>query len=274
MNQILCNASQLNENDTVYVPFTEVELFVNSILEGVSTNIIVISGDWQLVKPASNVSIHKLLTHPHVLKWFCQNLPKYGGPNPFHPKIAPFPYGLHEDPRNSILRVYTEVLFGSLLDDSFLNKTKSIFVGPLSSTNSARSSIPRKSGRMDPTSFFLEMAKSKYVVSPDGDRPECYRHYEAIGLGTVPITELDQFLFRHLVSGPKNGSVIFGNKEWNLTMLENELDQKPVVKRSMIREDYWMDWVDDVVGFRVNWNTYDNGNGLTEFENSLLVLLD
>jgi hypothetical protein len=90
----------------------------------------------------------------------------------------------------------------------------------------------------------------------------------------VPITELDPFFFRHLgPAGPKNGSVIFGNKKWDLALLESELDPKPVVNRGMIREDYWMDWVDDVVGLRVNWNTYDKGNGFTEFENSLLVLL-
>lgn len=35
-----------------------------------------------------------------------------------------------------------------------------------------------------------------------------------------------------------------------------------------------MDWVDDVGGSRLNWDTYDNGNDLTEFENSLLAMLD
>ena len=114
------------------------------------------------------------------------------------------------------------------------------------------------------------MAKSKYVLSPNGDRSECFRHYEAIGLGSVPITELDPILYRHF----DNGSVIFNNKEWNLTLLEKELHPKPIVKRSMIREDYWMDWVDKVIGSRINWNTYDNGNGLTEFQNGLLELLE
>jgi len=88
------------------------------------------------------------------------------------------------------------------------------------------------------------MAKSKYVLSPNGDRSECFRHYEAIGLGSVPITELDPILYRHF----DNGSVIFNNKEWNLTLLEKELHPKPIVKCSMIREDYWMDWVDNVIG--------------------------
>jgi hypothetical protein len=285
INQLLHNASQLEENDTVYVSLTEVERFVNDVLDAVSTNIIVISGDWYIVEPASNVAIYKLLTHPRVLKWFCQNLPKYGGANPFHPKIAPFPYGLKEggphtrpqdypQPNNAQLRRYTDVLFRSIQDDSLLNKTNFIFLGPLAKTTGTRSSIPQTRGRMEPTSYFLEMAKSTYVLSPNGDRPECHRHYEAIGLGTVPVTELDPFFFRHLGNGQKNGPVIFDTKEWDIGLLENELDPKPVVRRSMILEDFWMDWVDGVIGFRVNWNTYENGNGLTESENSLLMLLN
>ena len=75
----------------------------------------------------------------------------------------------------------------------------------------------------------------------------------------MPIIELDMILYCHL----DNGSVIFNNKEWNLTLLEKELHPKPIVKCSMIREDYWMEWVDNVIGSRINWNNYDNGNGLT-----------
>ena len=36
-SQLLRNSSQFQENDTIYVPFTEVEQFVNEVLDGVST---------------------------------------------------------------------------------------------------------------------------------------------------------------------------------------------------------------------------------------------
>ena len=191
---------------------------------------------------------------------------------PIHPKISPFPYGLKEGgkPKLNPLPSYKHIFFGSIQNKSLLNKSNFIFTCPLGNGDCTRSSLPQLTTRMNPTDFFLEMAKSKYVLSPNGDRPECFRHYEAIGLGSVPITELDPILYRHL----DNGSVIFNNKEWNLTLLEKELHPKPIVKRSMIREDYWMDWVDNVIGSRINWNTYDNGNGLTEFQNGLLKLLD
>ena len=63
ISQYLQNGSQLKENDTIYVPFTEVERFVNDILDDVSTAFVVISGDWQNVGPISNTAIGKLLNH-------------------------------------------------------------------------------------------------------------------------------------------------------------------------------------------------------------------
>ena len=57
-------------------------------------------------------------------------------------------------------------------------------------------------------------------------------------------------------------------------MLEQTLDPNPMVNRNLIREDYWMDWIDDVVGVRLNWNHFDNGNGLTETEQFSLKIMD
>ena len=278
-NLTLHGTSQLKEKDTIYVPHSEVERFVNDILDGVSTNIVVISGDSQNWPPAPIIAVNKLLNHPHVLKWFCQNLPKYGrvNRNGYHPKIASFPYGLNEgapwDGGKWIgsLPHYKKIFFGSIQDKSLLDKTNFIFAGPLGNNGGGeRSCLPQSTERIPPTQYFLEMAKSKYVVSPNGDRPDCYRHYEAIGLGAVPITQLDPVAYAHFGVG----SVIYNNKQWDLALLEKELDPWPIVNRNMIREDYWMDWVDAVVVSRLNWNSYDDGNGLTEFENSLLAKLE
>jgi len=145
ISQYLQNGSQLKENDTIYVPFTEVEQFVNDILDDVSTTIVVISGDWQNVGPISNTTIGKLLNHSRVLKWFCQNLPKYGGVNPYHPKIAPFPYGLKEGgrPKLNPLPSYKHIFFGSLQNKSLLNKSNFIFAGPLGNGDGKHSSLPQ-----------------------------------------------------------------------------------------------------------------------------------
>lgn len=37
-------------------------------------------------------------------------------------------------------------------------------------------------------SYLQNIASSKYVLSPHGDYPDCYRHYEAMYLSAIPIT--------------------------------------------------------------------------------------
>jgi hypothetical protein len=105
----------------------------------------------------------------------------------------------------------------------------------------ARSCPPRK--------YYKTMHESKYIISPDGDRPECYRHYEAIGLGTMPITQLHPHLYRHL-----SGNVVFNETKWNLTELEMKLPTNPNVNRRLIYEEYWMEYVERVVGRPMRWH--------------------
>ena len=111
-----------------------------------------------------------------------------------------------------------------------------------------------KKERLLPIDYFTNIYNSKYILSPNGDRPECFRHYEALGLGTVPITELDSKLglFRHLLDGP----VIYDNRVWNVTLLGQTLDPYPIVNRNLIREDYWMNWMEEQIGNNVQltWN--------------------
>jgi hypothetical protein len=114
-------------------------------------------------------------------------------------------------------------------------------------TNPQRLNIP--SGPFVGSQRYLsEMHASKYVFSPDGDRPECYRHYEAIAMGAMPITQLDASTHFHLA-----GNVIFNNSMWNVTLLEATLPQNPQVNQRLIFEEYWMEYVERTVGRPLRW---------------------
>jgi len=39
-------------------------------------------------------------------------------------------------------------------------------------------------------SFYETIAMTKFVISPIGDRDDCYRHYECIGLGAIPVSNV------------------------------------------------------------------------------------
>jgi hypothetical protein len=64
----------------------------------------------------------------------------------------------------------------------------------------------------------------------------------------VPITQLDASTHSHL-----EGNAIFNNSVWNLTVLEATLPQNPLVSQQLIFEEYWMEYVERVVGRPLRW---------------------
>jgi hypothetical protein len=40
--------------------------------------------------------------------------------------------------------------------------------------------------------FYKKMGEAEFLLSPIGDRDDCYRHYECIGLGTIPISNIGE----------------------------------------------------------------------------------
>jgi len=245
------NFSFIKDYDTIYVPIVELNNFGDNMLGYLSNKVVIISGFWQFTNSgATQDTVQRLLDSEYVIHWFCQNLPRYGGENPHHQKISPFPYGLKERGHKgaTALNSYKKVFFQSLNKTATEKKTK-IYSGYLSRTAPSRKSIP-SGKKLEPEAFFRETAKSRYILSPNGDRPDCYRHYEAIGLGVVPITQLDPYLYRHLQNGP----VVYNITNWNISKLEESLDPEPVVNRNLIFEDYWMSWVDYIVEIELNWN--------------------
>ena len=87
----LVKAEQLRDRDTVFVPITAIETFVERILPSLTVSIVVISGQTWIVPPAKESAIQSLVRNPKIIRWFCQNLSVYGGSDPRHPKISPFP---------------------------------------------------------------------------------------------------------------------------------------------------------------------------------------
>lgn len=177
-------------------------------------------------------------------------------------QLYPFPYGLshfangaaipsHYNPESK--GAYVEELSKSPLQrqqkDNANSSTETVFVGYITqdSNKDARQHVP--SGvKLPPLQYYEKMHASSYILSPDGDRPECYRHYEAIGLGTMPITQLHPHLYRHL-----EGSVVFNTTDWNVTKLETALDKTPAVNRRLVFEEYWMHYVERQVGRPMLW---------------------
>jgi hypothetical protein len=154
-------------------------------------------------------------------------------------QISPWPYG--SNPKK-LTEFKDELLRKAPTRDNLIYLS-----GFSRTTNPQRLDIPR-GPKVGVEKYLGDMHASRYVISPDGDRPECYRHYEAIGLGTMPISQLDERTHSHL-----EGNVIFNNSMWNLTVLEATLPQKPQVNQRLVFEEYWMEYVERIVGRSLRW---------------------
>ena len=262
------NIPLIEDYDTIYVPFSKQDNFVDIVLQYLDVRVILISGQWQnSPSGASDDTISEILSSDYVVHWFCQNLPKYGGDDPYHKKISPFPYGLKEFGQGpDVFSTYKRIFFERSINITANDKDTNILVGYISKAQPSRRHIP-SGPKLPPAIFFENMLQSRYILSPDGDRPDCHRHYEAIGLGVVPITQLDAHLYRHLQNGP----AIFNNSEWNVESLEQKLESRPIVNRNLVFEDYWMSWCDHVVGTALRWNSELIGDANIEYAQDLFT---
>jgi hypothetical protein len=156
--------------------------------------------------------------------------------------MSPLPFGLKQ---GGLYNVNTVVEYRkSFLANLRPNKTELLYLSYLNKlTSDSRINVPAAGKRVSLPEFFDGMAHSKYVLSPNGMKPECYRHYEAIGLGTVPVTELNPAFSWHL-----NGSVIYNNTNWEMDYLQEALPKYSItVNRNMILEEYWIEYMEKEV---------------------------
>lgn len=251
-------AGNLTENDTIFVSYAKIDEFTMDFLPHIHTPFVLITTPFHILYPTGLEQVAKNITsHDYLLHWFATNIGNYTGGYQFHPKVSPFPLGLKpkmgsRDFQNPI-PIYREIFLNTtttlMRNQTKNDKENAIFAGYISRTNTKRKEIP--SGPKLPYADYLkEIAKASYVISPDGDHPDCHRHYESLGLGSVPITQLDPYLYSHLKEGP----VIYNNTNWNLTELEKSLPIPALnVNRNMVFEEYWMEYIEGVVGFSLRW---------------------
>jgi hypothetical protein len=137
------------------------------------------------------------------LLWVSQN-PIYENTS----KYAAFPYGIdcHR------LGIYSE-----MLKMSQTTKINNIATLPINNaTNVYRKKLPVLP-IISTYDFYIELKKAKFILSPIGDRDDCYRHYEAIGLGAIPISNVG-----HLYRSIFGNSMYYCNIDEMVTIMNRQ----------------------------------------------------
>ena len=220
--------SKVRPNATVYVEYSKVPYFVDKLLPRIQVPIVLVTGQEALVGCCDIIDIRGfgtqategILSSPRVLHWYTMN------PWFRHPKVSGWPYGLNP----GILPAYA-----AAFKQPVYNKTKGLLLTSLGLSHRPwRKGVPQ-GPHLNSTTYLRALSQHQYVLSPNGDRPDCYRNYEALGMGTVPVTELDPYLYDFF----QGTGVLFAQDvhNWKVPADIN----RSLTRRSVVFEQYWAD---------------------------------
>ena len=246
--------------DTIYVHSSMLTDFVDTFMPRLKVPIVLLSGSYDNTRAnlMHRTKVRSLLDHPLMEHWFCQNIINTTGllGYPLPAKLDPLALGVEPFDKNP--RGPNPVV---LLRDTILryahglpNKSIPVFEAYTSPfTNPNRLNVPRGT-KLTLPDYLEQLAMSKFVLSPSGHKPDCFRHYEALALGAIPVTDLDAATYSHLALGP----VVFSTKDWwNLTEAEllrrMNLTVMPQANRNLIFEEFWMEEMERRVGRPLRW---------------------
>ncbi len=243
--------SVIKEGDIVYLMDWYLPWFIKNVHPRISATYILVANDTTSTKPAPEC--RELLYDPKVAGWFSKNFSLTN-----HPKVSPIPVGqnviywssFNEDNR-SFLREFIHqgpfekqhliYLSQTVRKDGHRNVIDSLFKDKPYCYYHDRS-VPR-------TTFWEELAESKFVFCPPGIGIDTVRFWEAIMFDTIPVivhTPLDHLYI---------GAPLLYVDEWE-DVTEELLNEKYIeihekiasgeLKKDKAFFDYWWNIITDI----------------------------
>ena len=225
----------IKNNSFVMVQVDKITMFVKHVLPKLHVQIILITGQWFLPQLKKSKVTDSILASEKIIKWFSQNpIWEYRDETKYHV----FPFGIRHD---DCLRYYN-FLLTTKIDKKIYLSNMHCSVHKHLNKNHIRKMFPMlcNAAKIKYDDFLLKVSQSKFLVSTAGDRPDCYRHYEAIGLGTKPVSDI-AFLYRNIFGS----NMVYLNR----TSLVNAVKYKTFhfryeeVNRDLITLAYWQEWM-------------------------------
>jgi hypothetical protein len=155
---------------------------VADFLSSIRVKFILITGKCQLPSLEKSIYVQKILDSSNLLVWFSQNQIFMDLP------ILPFPFGVNFKTAPLIL---SQIEKESTKVDELLIPFVKIHPHLQGSPRLEREVVSSFMDRYKPIKKYLEdLSLHKWVISPAGDRPDTYRHWEIISLGSIVVSKL------------------------------------------------------------------------------------
>lgn len=240
--------SVIKTGDIVKVQVDCLKYFLDEVLpwlEMTQTRIILITG--QYTPPILNKGIVSeiLLRHPNILLWVCEE-PIYNERE--NPKFMAWPIGFcHTSIFEYMTFIKTRILdnpSSSILDkpNKIINTPSGVHRHlPLNHIRRTHPIFGVESGtRISYDKYLTRISEAKFVMSPTGDRDDCHRHYESIGLGAIPISNISETYLPIFA----DGSIVKASAAEMVKILESQTLPEGVEYQlpsaDILMVDYWI----------------------------------
>lgn len=171
--------------------------FVATILPILPANFVLMTHRSSLPQLHRSEATDAVRADKKVYHWFAQN-PVY----PKDDRYSPFPYGI----RPNMLEAFGKAFLAYHRQRPPVFKNRTVEQMYLSKTHPSRTKLIMRHARLAPSprghmlaaQYYATVGQAKFVISPRGDRPDTYRHWESIALGALPIANINPEFYRSL----------------------------------------------------------------------------
>jgi len=185
------NYNDIKNFEIIQIQVDFVNFFYDNILPIIINNnikVIIITSQWHHPQLQRTNKTDDLLNNSNIILWISQN-PIYTN----NEKYMAFPYGICHHNINDYVKFIKSNNINTDKNIKILNQHASPH-GDLPN-NHIRKMVDifgKNSGnRINYTEFLTNILNSEYVISTSGDRDDCYRHYECIGLNAIPVSNIN-----------------------------------------------------------------------------------
>jgi len=242
------NFDKIKEGDIVQVQVDLFTLFISDILPKISCKIIIFTSQWHLPQLHKNEITDKCLEDEKIILWISQN-PIYEN----HNKYMAFPYGICHNTVNVYMN-YMKENYNDIIDintkDTVCYNSNYVRHGHLPKDHIRMHPIFNNTNHHLPYYKYLNrIIKSKFTISTSGDRDDCYRHYECIGLNSIPISNINykEIFGNNMIYSDIDEivQIITGEKEMVCYKIDNNI----------LTTNYWRNKIrDKIVDQQINTN--------------------
>ena len=227
----------IKENQFVLVQVNFIPYFLDMMLPRMNgTKIILLTSQYtrpHIRKPLGT----KILSHNQITLWISQ-FPIYRHLT----RYMAFPYGIKQHSLHDYLAFLKK---NAYIKKKVLIENLHAEVHAHIPSNHVRREYKLfgfKSGpRLDYATYLTRVVNTEFLISTGGDREDCYRHYEAIGLGTKQVSNFNRKLYSQIFET----SMIFESptnmQNWVLDKNITQIFTPP--NRDIITLNYWKEMV-------------------------------